>query len=78
MLSSSRSFLARVFLLFLFATLSFAPATAQYKSGFEATVTDPSGAAITGAQVTITNQDTQVQQSAISDGQGYVHIRNLP
>jgi hypothetical protein len=78
MLSSSRSFLARVFLLFLFAILSFAPATAQYMSGFEATVIDPSGAAIAGAQVTITNGDTQVQQSAVSDGQGYVHIRNLP
>jgi hypothetical protein len=78
MLSSSRSFLAHVFLLFLFAILSFAPAAAQYMSGFEATVTDPSGAAIAGAQITITNQDTQVQQSAVSDSQGYVHIRNLP
>ena len=78
MLSSSRSFVIRVFSLFIFAILSFAPAAAQFKSGFEATIVDPSGAAIAGAQVTVTNQDTQVQASAISDGQGYVHIRNLP
>ena len=78
MLSSSKSFLIRVFSLFIFAILSFAPAAAQFKSGFEATITDPSGAAIAGAQITITNQDTQVQASAVSDGQGYVHIRNLP
>lgn len=78
MLTSSRCFLARVLVVFTFTILPLTPASAQYKSGFEATVTDPSGAAIAGAQVTITNQDTQVQQSAISDGQGYVHIRNLP
>jgi hypothetical protein len=54
------------------------PAAAQYSSGFEATVIDPSGAAIQGAEIAVTNQDTQVQQSAVSDGQGYVHVRNLP
>lgn len=54
------------------------PAAAQFMSGFEATVTDQTGAAVQGAEVTATNQDTQVRQSAISNGQGYIHIRNLP
>jgi hypothetical protein len=75
-------FLSRCLLLLFLLTLCFFlavhPAAAQYSSGFEAAVTDPSGAAIQGATLTVTNQDTQVQQSAISDSQGYVHVRNLP
>ena len=50
---------------------------AQYASGIEGTVLDESGAAIVGAQCTVTNQDTQVQQVVVSDPQGYVRIQHL-
>jgi hypothetical protein len=53
-------------------------ARAQYSSGIEGTVTDQSGAVVPGAQVTLTNQDTQVTQSAASNSQGLVQILHLP
>jgi hypothetical protein len=40
-------------------------------------VVDQSGAVVTGAQWTVVNQDTLVQQTAISDAQGYVRIQHL-
>jgi len=54
------------------------PTSAQYSSGIEGSVTDQSGALIPGAQVTLINQATQVQQSAISNAQGFVQILHLP
>jgi hypothetical protein len=53
-------------------------AHAQYSSGVEGTVTDQSGAVIPNAQVTLTNEDTQVKQSATSNAQGFVQILHLP
>jgi hypothetical protein len=53
------------------------PALAQYSSGLAGTVTDQSGAVIPGAQVTISNQDTQVKQTAVSNAQGFVQILHL-
>jgi hypothetical protein len=60
MLPSLRSSLFFLITLILFTTLLLTPALAQYSSGFEATVTDPSGAAIPGATLTAINQDTRV------------------
>jgi hypothetical protein len=51
---------------------------AQFASGIEATVVDSTGAAIPGADFTLTNQATQVNQKAIAGSQGYVHILQLP
>jgi hypothetical protein len=53
-------------------------ARAQYSSGIEASVTDQSGAVIPNAQATLTNQDTQVSQSATSNSLGLVRILHLP
>src|SRR5882757_1244684 len=53
-------------------------ARAQYSSGIEASVTDQSGAVIPNAQATLTNQDTQVSQSATANSQGLVRILHLP
>jgi hypothetical protein len=53
------------------------PASAQYASGISATVLDPSGAVVAGAQFTVINEGTQVSQTAISDAQGYVQILHL-
>ncbi|HZY74020.1 MAG TPA: carboxypeptidase-like regulatory domain-containing protein [Edaphobacter sp.] len=55
-----------------------AAARAQYSSGIVGTVTDQSGAVIPAAQVTLTNQDTQVKQTAVADPQGLVQILHLP
>jgi hypothetical protein len=55
-----------------------APAFAQFESGVEATVVDPSGAAIPGAAITVTNQATHVTQKAVADGKGFFRILNLP
>src|ERR1700723_2578795 len=55
-----------------------AVARAQYSSGIKATVEDQTGALIINAQVTLTNQDTQVKQTAISNAQGFVQILQIP
>ncbi|HEX6772197.1 MAG TPA: carboxypeptidase-like regulatory domain-containing protein [Acidobacteriaceae bacterium] len=53
------------------------PASAQYCSGIEGTVVDSNGAAIPSAQVTLSNQETHVQQAAVAHGQGMVQIMHL-
>lgn len=50
---------------------------AQYSSGLQGTVTDQSGAAVPNAQVTVTNQDTQVKQAAVANSQGLVQVLHL-
>jgi hypothetical protein len=54
-----------------------APAFSQFASGIEATVVDPSGAAVPGAEIVLTNQATQVSQSAKTNGQGLVRVLQL-
>ena len=61
-----------------FCLLMSLPARAQFESGVEATVVDPSGAAIPGAELTLTNQATQITEHAKANSQGYVHILQLP
>jgi Carboxypeptidase regulatory-like domain len=62
--------------LFLMAVVP--AAFAQYSSGIVGTVSDQSGAVIPSANLTLTNQETQVKQSAVANGQGFVQILNLP
>ncbi|HWA95704.1 MAG TPA: carboxypeptidase regulatory-like domain-containing protein [Terracidiphilus sp.] len=52
-------------------------ANAQYASGISATVVDQSGAVVAGAQLTATNEDTHVSQTAVSDAQGFVQVLHL-
>jgi hypothetical protein len=54
------------------------PAFGQFESGVEATVVDPSGASIPGAELVLTNQATQVVQRATANGEGYLRILQLP
>ncbi|HYK37427.1 carboxypeptidase-like regulatory domain-containing protein [Alloacidobacterium sp.] len=42
------------------------------------TVTDSTGAAIANASVTVTNQDTGISSSTVSDSQGNYQANNLP
>jgi len=71
-LCSSLLFLALFFLVTIRA------ASAQYSSGIVATVVDSTGAVVPDAQVTLTNQETHVAQSATANGQGLVQITHLP
>ena len=50
---------------------------AQYTSGIEATVVDQSGSAISGAQVTITNQATQTVREVTAGGSRYFRVSDL-
>jgi len=67
-----------VLLLAVFFLATAFRASAQYSSGIEATVIDSTGAVIPAAQVTLTNQETHVVQSATANDQGFVQITHLP
>ena len=77
MVSTLRLVGLRAFTMLAMLLLLAAAGRAQYASGIEGTVVDQSGAVVTGAQWTVVNQDTLVQQTAISDAQGYVRIQHL-
>lgn len=61
----------------LASVLVAAPAFAQYASGIEGAVLDQTGAVVPGAQCSVVNQETQVEQTVTSDAQGYVRILHL-
>lgn len=52
--------------------------SAQYRASIQGTVTDPSGAAIAGAQLTLTNTNTNRAMQAKSDAHGTYHFNQLP
>ena len=59
---------------FLVASMAFA----QYGASIQGTVTDKTGAAVSGAQVTATNQDTGVARSTVTNDVGFYRIAGLP
>src|SRR5277367_6505380 len=70
---------ARVLLCALAAFLILAGVTyAGVTASISGTVTDPSGAAVVGATVTVTNVDTGVTTTQQTNGQGYYSFQNLP
>lgn len=54
-----------------------ATASAQYSSGIQGTIVDQNGAVVPSAQITLTNQDTQVKQATTSNEQGFMQILHL-
>ena len=63
----------------LLAILSALPLAAQFSSGLEGTVTDPSGSAVAGAEVTVTDQSTGVpQKTRTSEGGTFRVLRLSP
>ena len=69
----------RLFLFSLFSCLISFPAMGQIESGtFTGTVTDPDGASIPAALVTITNQDTNVVSTFRTDSSGIYRVGGLP
>ncbi len=73
-----RRFACHVLTMLTLVLVAAIPACAQYVSGIEGTVADQTGAVVSGAQVAVINQDTQVRATGTSDAQGYVRIMHLP
>ena len=66
------------FVILAVAILSASPAYAQVAGAtLSGTITDPSGAAIAGAMVTITNKATGVSRAVPSDAAGFYSAPNL-
>jgi hypothetical protein len=63
----------------LVALLFFAvPGSAQYRAGIQGVITDASGAFVPGANVTITNKDTNIVRNANTSEGGVYSISGLP
>jgi hypothetical protein len=74
-----RSSLAvHVVLLIVSIVASSVLAHAQFGASIEGTVTDKSGAVVSGARVTVTDQATGVSHSAPTDKSGFYRINDLP
>jgi hypothetical protein len=57
----------------------FVPAAhAQYRAGLQGSVLDPSGEVVSGATVTLTNHETNHEDSVTTGGDGTYAITNLP
>ena len=76
---SGSKWLAVFFVLILIFGLAGSMARAQDATGrVIGNVTDPSGSAITGAKVTVTNTGTTIAQTTTTDGSGYYQVLSLP
>jgi len=53
------------------------PAAAQYNAGLQGTVTDPNGAVVPDAKVTLTSQETGIVHSVTTTGAGVYSITGL-
>jgi Carboxypeptidase regulatory-like domain/TonB dependent receptor/TonB-dependent Receptor Plug Domain len=62
-------------LLLLLASLT---ASAQFKASIQGTVTDPSGAVVAGATVTVTNLETNKSQQTTTSDEGFYRVTGLP
>jgi len=50
---------------------------AQFRSGIQGTVTDSTGAAVKGAKITVTTQETGASQDAFADDAGFYSVSHL-
>src|SRR5713101_3196783 len=55
-----------------------AAAHAQFRAGIEGTVTDSTGAAVKGAKVTVTNQETGNSVDVTTGDTGFYSVPHLP
>jgi Carboxypeptidase regulatory-like domain/TonB dependent receptor-like, beta-barrel len=67
----------RLILLTLLVSLASSAAFGQFLSGIEGTVKDSSGAAVSGAKVTITDNRLQVSRSTTTNDTGYFRIDSI-
>jgi len=54
------------------------PARAQFSAALQGTVTDPSGAAVSGASVNLVQEVTDVAKSTVTSASGFYHLSELP
>src|SRR6202158_844338 len=71
------SWAVRVALLIVSIVASTALVQAQFGASVEGTVTDKSGAVVSGANVTITDQATGVSHNTVTSAAGFYHISGL-
>ena len=72
------SLCVRLFLISAILICMSSSALAQYGASLEGTVTDRSGAVVSGATVTITDQATGVSHTAVTGDSGFYRITGLP
>jgi hypothetical protein len=77
MISACRYFPRTVVLAFFFCFLTISTAFAQYGASLQGTVEDKSGATISGAKVTATNQATGVSRDTVTSDAGFYRIPGL-
>lgn len=63
---------------FLLVFLGGTSAMAQYRASIQGTVTDPTGAVIPGASLTLTDNQTNEKRTATSNGDGVYNFNALP
>ena len=71
----------RLFLVLLPLALACSNITLHAQTSFgqiAGNVSDPTGAAVSGASITVTNVDTKVARVAVADGNGYFVLTSLP
>ena len=71
--SFPRTVLCGIFVLLLAAT-----ASAQFRAGLQGSVTDPAGAVVPGATVTLTNKETGRTQQTTTADEGFYRFSGLP
>src|SRR5712691_10326146 len=76
-MKASRLVATTITLIFLFMVPN-TPAHAQFTSGLTGTVSDQTGAAISGAKIVVTNQDTHVTRYTTTADNGDFRITSLP
>src|SRR5580693_4038038 len=76
-LQSARRIAISMFLLVI-ATYPFLPAHAQFRASIQGSVTDPTGAVIPGATLTLTDLGTAKVFTSTSDGNGLYNFNALP
>jgi len=72
------SFSRRITFLIFSSILLVPIAQAQYRASLRGTVTDPQGAVVSGATVTLVNTDTNSTLVSTSDGNGIYIFNALP
>jgi hypothetical protein len=68
----------RTLLLLVSLGLCVCSANAQFKASIQGTVMDPTGATVSGAKVTATNQDTGATHDTVTSDEGFYRISELP
>src|ERR1041384_7226311 len=69
---------SRVLVCLLLVTALEITAAAQFKASIEGTVKDPAGALVSGANVTVTNNETGKTQQTVTGDEGFFRVSGLP